>query len=88
MRRQLVVARGKECEAAHKDIGHLQSDLEEDDTKIILHALDATADGVADLTIHSPDTDVLVLAIRLNSEMCLNTSLIDKVTANRRSPWS
>ena len=61
LRRQLVVAWGKECEATHKDMGHLQSDHEEADTKIILHAVDATADGATDLTIHSPDTDVLVV---------------------------
>ena len=76
LRRQLDVARGKECETTHKDMGHLQSDHEEADTKIILHALYATADGATDLTIHSPDTDVLVLAIRRSSEMYLNTSLI------------
>ena len=50
LRRQLVVAWGKECEATHKDMGHLQSDHEEVDTKIILHAVDATADGATDLS--------------------------------------
>ena len=34
LRRQLVVAWGKECEATHKDMGHLQSDHEEADTNI------------------------------------------------------
>ena len=76
LRRQPVVAWGKECEATHKDIGHLQSDHEEADTKIILHVLNATADSATDLNIHSPDTDDLVLAIRWSSEMCLNTSLV------------
>ena len=33
LRRQLDVARGKECEATHKDMGHLQSDHEEADKK-------------------------------------------------------
>jgi hypothetical protein len=32
--------------------------------KIILHAFDASADGATEVCIHSPDTDVLVLAIR------------------------
>ena len=57
-------------------MGHLQSDHEEADTKIILYALDATADGATDLTIHSTDFDVLVLAIRRSSDMCLNTSFV------------
>jgi len=39
LRRQLVVALGKECEATFKDMGHLQSDHEEADTRIIFHAL-------------------------------------------------
>ena len=84
-RRQLVVAWGKECEATHKDMGHLQSDHEEADTKIILHAVDATAEGATDLTIHSPDTDVLVLAIRRSSEMCLNTSFVTGRGTSHRS---
>ena len=85
LRRQLVVAWGKECEATHKDMGHLQSDHEEANTKIILHAVDATADGATDLTIHSPDTAVLVLAIRRSSEMCLNTSFVTGRGTSHRS---
>ncbi|XP_068707421.1 zinc finger protein 721-like [Montipora foliosa] len=60
---------GKGCEATHKGMGHLQSDHKEADTRMILHALDATNDGATKLSIHSPDTDVLVLAIRRYSEM-------------------
>ncbi|KAL9960825.1 hypothetical protein ACROYT_G034330 [Oculina patagonica] len=74
--RQIVVAWGTECEATHKDMAHLQSDHEEADTKMILHALDATDDGATHLSIHSPDTDVLVLAIRRYSELCPNTSFV------------
>ena len=40
-------------------MSHLQSDHEEADMKMILHALDATADGATDLSIYSPGTDVL-----------------------------
>ena len=50
--------------ATHKDVGHLQSNQEEADTKMILHALDATANGATQLQIHSPGTDVFVLALR------------------------
>ena len=48
LRRQLLIAWGKECEATHKDMGHIPSDHEEADTKIILHALNATADSATD----------------------------------------
>ena len=66
-------------------MGHLQSDHEEADTKIILHAVDATADSATDFTLHSPDTVVLVLAIRRSSEMCLNTSFVTGRGTSHRS---
>ena len=56
--RQVVVAWGTECEATHRDVRHLRSTQEEADTKIILHALDASAQGATQLSIYSPDTDV------------------------------
>ena len=62
--KQLVVAWGSECQATHEDVGHLQSNQEEADTNMILHAHDATADGATQLHIHFPDTDVFVLALR------------------------
>lgn len=62
--KQVIVAWATECKATHKDIVHLQSDNEEADTKIVLHALDAIADRATKLSIYSPDIDVLVLAIR------------------------
>ena len=97
LRRQLDVARGKECEATHKDTGYLQSDHEEADTKIILHALHATADGAAGLTIHSIDFDGSCAGYQTEFRYVLKyiichwkrcKSSIDKVIANRRSPWS
>ena len=39
---QVIVAWGTECEAIHRDITRLRSTKEEADTKIILHALDAS----------------------------------------------
>ena len=53
---------GTECKARPKDLRHLQSDHEEADTKMILHALDTSADGAAHFYIHSLDTDGLDLA--------------------------
>ena len=67
VRRQIVVALRTECEATLKDMGHLQSGHEELDLKMILHALNTIGDDAADLTIHSPDCDILVLAIRWRS---------------------
>ena len=62
--KQVIVAWATECKATHKDVSHLQSDHEEADTKIILHGLDAIADGATELSMYSPDTDILVLTIR------------------------
>ncbi|CAH3136345.1 unnamed protein product, partial [Porites lobata] len=71
--RQVVVAWGTECEATHRDVRHLRSTQEEADTKIILHALDASAQGATQLSIYSPDTDVLVLALRRYPDLCSNS---------------
>ncbi|KAK3728137.1 hypothetical protein QZH41_019452, partial [Actinostola sp. cb2023] len=49
-----------------------------DDTQ---HAID----GATDLSNHSPDTDVLVLAIRRYPEMCANTSFVTGRGANHPS---
>ena len=76
--RQLVVAWGSECQATHKDVGHLRSNQEEAGTKMILHALDATASGATKLQIHSPDTDVFVLALRRYPELCENTLFLQE----------
>ena len=71
-----MVAWGSVCKATHKDEGHLQSNQDEADTKMILRALDATANGATKLLIHSPDTDVFVLALRRYPELCENTLFV------------
>ena len=43
---------------------------------MILHALDATANGATQLQIHSLDTDVFVLALRRYLELCENTLFV------------
>ena len=73
---QLVVAWGSVCKATHKDVAHLQSNQEEAITKMTLHALDATANAATQLQIHSPDTDVFVLALRRYPELCENTLFV------------
>lgn len=75
-RRCLVVSWGCECAATHLHTYHLQSDQEEADTKIILHARDASVNGATEVNIHSPDTDVFVLAIRRYPELCQNTFFV------------
>ena len=41
-----------------------------------LHALDATANGAAQLQIHSPNTHVVLLAPRCYPELCENTLFV------------
>ena len=71
-----------DCRTTHKDVGHLQSNHEEADTKIILRAVDTSEDDVTELLIHSPDTGVLVLAIRRYPEKYPDISF---VTASGKS---
>ena len=59
--KNVVVAWSTKCRATHRDMSHLQSDQEEADTKLLLHALDAASSGATSIKIHSPDTDVLFL---------------------------
>ena len=82
--RQVVVAWGTECEATHRDVRHLRSTQEEADTKIILHALDASAQGATQLFIYSPDTDALVLALRRYPDLCSNFCFVTGTGSSRR----
>lgn len=52
-----------------RDVGHLQSAAEEADTRIFLHAKDASDQGYQRLVINSRDTDVLVLALGHRSSL-------------------
>ena len=47
-----------------------KSDQEEADTKMLLHALDATANGAMELYIHSPDTGVSCASKVLSGAVC------------------
>ena len=53
--RDVVVAWSSQCKGTNRDMSYLQSNQEEADTKIILHAIDATANGATELRIHSAD---------------------------------
>ena len=84
MQRRFVVSWACQCEATHQRTEHLQSKQEEAHTKLILHDLDATANGASTLEIHSPDTDVFVLSLRRYPELCRNTYFVTGTGQRRR----
>ena len=49
---------------------YLDSNQEEADTKLPLHAVDGTVSGAMRIDIVSPDTDVFVLALRRHADLC------------------
>ena len=55
---------------------HLESTQEEADTKLLLHAVDATSSGATCTEIVSPDTDVFVLALRRYPQLCQDTAFV------------
>ena len=71
-----VVVYGCKCKRTKRDMSYLKSDQEESDIKIVLHALDATANGATEISIHSPDTDVFILAQRHYPDLCQNTIFV------------
>ena len=72
----VVVAWSCRCEATHIDASHLASNHEEADTKLLLHAVDATISGATSIEIMSPDTDVFVLSLRRFPQLCQNTTFV------------
>ncbi|MES9882793.1 MAG: hypothetical protein ABW185_18145 [Sedimenticola sp.] len=73
--REIVTAGGfSEIDAAKsstgRDVNHLKADHEEADTRIILHAIDASQQGFERLNIVCKDTDVLVLLIHFADVLC------------------
>ena len=79
-----VAAQGCQCRATHQNVNHLQSEQEEADTKMLLHALDATANGATQLYIHSLDTDTLLLLLRRYLKLCVNMSFVAGTGDNHR----
>ena len=84
-RARAVVAYGCECKGTKRDMSYLKSDQEEADTKIVLHALDATANGATEVRIHSPDTDVFILALRRYPDLCQHTVFVTGKGENYRT---
>lgn len=72
--KRVVVAWSCQCKATHTDMTYLASNQEEADTKLILHAVDATTSGATSINIISPDTDVFILSLRRFPDLCENTT--------------
>ena len=51
---------------------------------MILNAVDATSDGATEIKIHSPDTDVFVLALRRYPMLCVDASFVTGRGHNHR----
>ena len=68
-----VVTLKHECKSNKLSVEHLTSTQLEADTRMLLHAIDATERRATSLSIHSPDTDVLVLALWRFASLCDET---------------
>ena len=65
-------------------MAYLESNQEEADTKLLLHALYATTSGATSIEIVSPDTNVFVLSLWRFSELGENTSFVTGRGQRRR----
>ena len=83
--RHVVVAWGTRCKASFSDKAYMSSEQEEADTNLLLHAKDAVDCDATNIHIFSPDTDVLILAIRRYPELCLDTNFVTAVGEHRRT---
>lgn len=73
-----VVTLKHECKSNKLSVEHLTSDQ-------LLHAIDTTEKGASSLSIYSPDTDVLVLALWKFASLCDETSVVVGTGDKRRS---
>ena len=46
--------------------------------------MDATSDGATEIQLHSPDTDIFVLALRRYPDLCNNVLFVTGKGSNRR----
>ena len=72
----MTVAWDSKCKGTHRDMQYLDSKQEETNTKLLLHAVDATVSGATRIDIVSPDTDVFVLALRQHTDLCEGTRFV------------
>ena len=80
-----VVTLKHECKSNKLSVEHLTSTQEEADTCMLLHAIDTTEKGATSLSIHSSDTDVLVLALWKFASLCDETSVVVGTGDKRQS---
>ena len=81
----VVVAWGTLCKASFSDKVYMSSEREEADTKLLVHAKDAVDCGATNIHTFSPDTDVLILAIKRYPKLNLDTNFIIGVDEHRRT---
>lgn len=82
--KSIVVAWASDCRSTQRDVTHLKSCQEEADTKIILHAVDAAAQGATEIHVFSPDTDVFILSLRRYPELCRDVYFVTGTGQRRR----
>ena len=80
-----MVTSKHECKSNKLSVERLTSTQEEADIRMLLHAIDATHRGATSLSIQSPDTDVLILALWKYTSLCEDTSLVVGTGGKRRS---
>ena len=71
--KDVIVAYGNRCQGTLHDMSHLNSEQEEADTKLLLHAVDAKTSGATSIHIYSQYTYVFILSLHRYSELCEDT---------------
>ena len=80
---EVIVSTQCGAQSNKRNVDHLSSTQEEADTLLLLHALYMAGTGV-EVQIMSPDTDVMILALRRYPKLGLNPSFITGVGSRRR----
>jgi len=70
--------------ATHRSKVRLESNHEEANTELVLHALDSSSSGDTVLGVHSPNRGILVLILRRYSALCQNAAFVTGVGENYR----
>jgi hypothetical protein len=81
----LIVTAREHVASNNLNVEHLTSSQEEADTRMILHAIDATDRGATSIQIYSPDTDVLVLALCWYPYLGKNTTIVTGTGTKHRT---
>ena len=84
----VIVAWGDQCaHSKQQSVSDLNSSQEEADTKIILHACDATNKGSTEVFIHSPDTDVFLGQVH-GRHPSRSVGSLESCVGKRNHEWS